>query len=585
MTTTKELYPRLNSLVSPSGPFTFQFPSVPSKLDDSKTSLVLAPILETTTTITTTTSSSSSTSTSTTSYKIAPIERLPSELHTLIANYLPLASTITNLSWTSRRLYSSLGPTNRLLWYKILYRRLSEIPCNLSCPFIPPFAKNDDEDYYRKCLKIMCNRSGEKACQRCLLVDDGVVGGGTGAPGVVGGGGGGKHEEKGVQLVDIYVAGVYNGTWCWECAKEVYESTAIINLQTPLPSIPETLYTTIYLNNSTIPKPGYFVSRAAIAEAIKEQCPNGGYIPFNISQHAEPDIREAKPYILKTVISHYRKWYKHLHILFDPKELGKEMRKSFDIKKFKMNGDSCVQNDLVDAVFGAARRYLESKEIQNDEKRERERMEACKKFLSMFFGVPNTTEEKEFKMAVPTTRFLAFITKRFWISKMDEMGKNVSMESTSNSKNCVDDKPKRRCGFCVLAAKDGGDLVTEIYSPILMVCHMLSDHSEKMTEEWPLVPNLKKVRAIPEIKLEEKKKVIRKKIVREKKGGTLTTEKEGGGFNEEWIGDVRFLFGYGDGENADVNAQGVGGNEATDAVGEVSIVEETGTRNDPVVVE
>ncbi|KAF3166377.1 hypothetical protein EYR41_010928 [Orbilia oligospora] len=438
----------------------------------------------------------------------------------------------------------------------------------------------------------MCNRSEEKACQRCLLVDDGVVGGGTGAPGVVGGGGGGKNEEKGVQLVDIYVAGVYGGTWCWECAKQVYESTAIINLRTPLPSIPETLLTTIYLNPSSTPKPGFFVSRTAIAEVIKEQCPNGGYTPLNISWHAEPDIREAKPYVIRNIMILYKKWYQHLHILCSPKELGMEMKKSFDIKKFKMNADSCVQNDLIDAVFGVAGKYLASKEIEDEEKREEERMEACKKFLSMFFGVPNTTKDVEFKMAVPTTRFLAFIAKRFWIAKMKEVRKGSILDL--NGKNCVDDKPKRRCGYCVLKAEEEGDLVTQTYSPILLVCHMLSEHSKMMLENWPEVPNLKKVQAIMEKKVEETKveetKIIKRKLAREKKKGTLEDETQKSGFDEESIGDIRFLFEPDlgveiDADADDADAEGEEDDIVTNGVGQLTISDQTGTGNHPIISE
>ncbi|RVD88918.1 uncharacterized protein DFL_003081 [Arthrobotrys flagrans] len=511
----------MSPIASPSGPFTFTF-SLPRKVDVDEAITIPTNQISTMTSL----------PPSKEDLKIAPIERLPSELHTLIATYLPLPSLIIHLSWTCRRLYSSLGPTNRLLWYKILFRRLTNIPWNLSCPYIPRFAAG--EDYYQRCLDIMCNRSGKKACQRCLLVDDGYTFGCTGVAG-------GKNDEKAWQWVDIFVAGVYGGTWCWDCAKEVYESIAIVNLQTPLPTIPATLHATILSHPCGDPKPGFFVSRAAIAEAIKEQCPNGGYSPFNIHQHAEPDIREAKPYILKTVIGFYRQYYQHLHVLFDAKELGRGIKGCLEIKKFKMTEGSSVRNEIIDAVFGIAKTYLTSKETEDEEKREEERLEACKRFLSMFFGIPNTTQSKDFKVAVPTTRFLAYIAKRYWLTRMEEMGRNVETESGKVT-YCVEDKPKKRCGFCVLASEDG-DEVKERYSPVLMVCHIISEHPEKLMEEWPEVPDLESVKKVAVEKVE--KKVVKKG----RKGAISFTERvEGKGFDEEYVEDIRFLFG----DNAEV---------------------------------
>ncbi|KAK6339934.1 hypothetical protein TWF718_009323 [Orbilia javanica] len=574
---------------SPSGPFTFRFSASPQTPNKSATSSAdgIATELTMTSSLSPPSPSSSSSSSPVSGLlpneegeekrpeRISPIERLPSELHTLIAKHLPLPSVIINLAWTCRRLYASLGPTNRLLWYKILYQRLESLPWNLTCPLIPPFSQ--DENYYQRCLDIMCNRAPEKkACQRCLIANDGSTASGSSVVGT-------KKEEKWVQLVDIYVAKIYSGTWCWDCAKEVYELMAIVNLQTPLPYTPTTLHTTIISHPCGHPKPGFFVSRSAIAAAVKEQCRHGRYTPFNITQHAEPDIREAKPYVMKTVMSLYRKWYQHLHILFDPKELGRNIKTCFEITTFRMSDGVAysrdawvrdrinVQNELIDAVFGAAKTYLVSKEIEDEEKQEEERLDACRRFLLMFFGVPNTAGEERFKLPVPTTRFLTYIAKRYWVAKMEELGR-YGVQEGGKFVYFIEEKPKKRCGICVTAS-DHGDQVTEVYSPIMLVFHMISEHPDEMEGGWPEVPDL------PRVKKEQAAKKTLAEVMRQiKKDRMLLKAKEE---KTVWevgvVEDVRFLFGaLGLSEDSD--------DELNNGIKDL-VISETSVEVDSVVVE
>ncbi|KAK6499124.1 hypothetical protein TWF481_011695 [Arthrobotrys musiformis] len=504
------------------------------------------------------------------------LQHLPAELHTIIASHLALPSLIVHLSWTCRRLYASLGPTNRLFWYNVLYRRLSEIPpSNNTCTLLPRFIPT--ENYYQKCLDIMCNRT-KFGCQRCLLYDEFCDEEGKGGYGVYStrgnsswgcGGKGGKNDEKFTHLVDIHVGGVYNGTWCWECAKEVYESTEIVRLKTPLPTIPPSLLTRMISKPCGHMKPGYFISRAAVATLLQEQCPNGFYSPFLVP-HTTPslklspekaeegakeeveqvgDTRQAKPYIFKTVLTLYKTAYVHIHPLFPPKELATTMKRCLNTKKFELTegGKRAIENELIDAVFGVARVYLATASL-SEEKREEERLEACRKFLLMFFGVPNKTTEK-FKVAVPTTRFLAYICKRFYLSKMDDMGRSVGtpLERTLKIKYCVEDKPKRRCGICV--AKHPNRIVREAYSPVLMVCHMISEHLDQISEDWP---------EAPELKPEEKEKITRKG-----RKGWFSQSKTSKGYDELLMEDVRFLFDGVDGEGEHEN----GGDERSSGPG------------------
>ncbi|KAK6352122.1 hypothetical protein TWF730_008953 [Orbilia blumenaviensis] len=510
----------------PNGPFNFQF-SIPPANKPKRTITREPSLLDPSPSLSSRDYIGGENGTGTGSYQIAPIQRLPAEIHTLIASYLPLPSIIIRLAWTCRRLYASLGPTNRLLWHELLYRRRKQENPRAS---IPPFSP--EENYYQKCLDIMCNRTPKGGCQRCLIFDEGMyVGHGHAVHGITGvRSTTAKNEEKWSHLVEIYVAKIYCGTWCWDCTKEVYESIAIVKLVTPIPEVPPTLFTEIRQHPCGHRKPGLFVSRAAIAAAIKEQCPNGGYHPFNIDQHAEPDIREAKPYVMNTILRLYKTNYKHLHILFSPGELGMNIKKCLDIKKFNVAVASAttIQNELVDAVFGVARRYLSSKEIEgaDEEEMEKERIKSCERFLMMFFGSPNPDGAcKNFKIRVPTTRFLAFIGKRYWLTRMEEMGRDLSAEPKGNKiKYCVEDKPRKRCGVCVGKCSTGNpESVRETYSPVLMVYHMISEHADLMGEEWPEVPDLKPV----------------KKEVKEAKA---VSKVEGLGYDGEEVGDIRFLF-------------------------------------------
>ncbi|EPS40759.1 hypothetical protein H072_5354 [Dactylellina haptotyla CBS 200.50] len=409
----------------------------------------------------------------TNSQEPAPIQRLPAEIHTLIASYITLPSQIIHLAWTCRRLYASLGPSNSFFWYNILHRRTKE---TFPSHKIEPYSK--DIDYYKKCLDIMCNREQQLGCQRCFVYEKAMYT--VYNPK--------KNDERWTQLVDIYVAKVYHGTWCWVCAKEVFESIAIIQQEDPLPAVPPNLFTEIRHHPCGHLKPGLFASRTAIAAEHKEQCPHGGYSNLNIYQHTQPDIREAKPYIMKTVIDLYTTKYKQIHTLYSPSELGKEIKECLHIKKFKMTAQLTRKNQIVDGIFGLARKYLDTKDIEDEEKRSEERFKACEHFLLLFFGEPDLLEKEPHKICFPTTRFLAFLGKQFWLRRMEEMERPTPDASkTISIRYCLDDKPKSRCGFCVkdMEGKEKCEATEKRYSPVLLIFHMISEHPDRILDDWP----------------------------------------------------------------------------------------------------
>ncbi|KAK6538358.1 hypothetical protein TWF694_011238 [Orbilia ellipsospora] len=443
----------------------------------------------------------------------APIQRLPAEIHTLIASFVSVPSQIVHLSWTCRKLYASLGPSNRFFWYTTLHRKTREL-VPPSGHEIPSFSQ--ETNYYQKCIDIMCNREKESGCQRCLLYEPTMYN----KPGLK------KNDEKRTQMVDIYVARIFHGTWCWNCATEVFECTlsdltflgrkrktneapkpavSIVQQTTPMPFVPPTLLTEIRHHPCGHKKPGFFVSRANIAAEYEKQCPNGAYSKFDFHQDAQPDIREAKPYIMKTVMGMYTEKYKHMHVLFPPAELAKEIKECLQIKTFKMSTGLTRKNAIVDAAFALAKTYIECKQVEDEGKRDQDRLNACAHFLQTFFGSPNEPEKEEQKIHFPTTRFIAFLAKQYWVRRMEEMGRPTSeAEKRITIRYCVDENKRSPCGFCV--TKDGKsecDADVKCYSPVLLVFHMIAEHLDRITEDWPEVQVPKKKK---EAKVEEKEK-------------------------------------------------------------------------------
>ncbi|KAF3914691.1 hypothetical protein AA313_de0205919 [Arthrobotrys entomopaga] len=434
----------------------------------------------------------------------APIQRLPAEIHTLIASFITLPSQIVHLSWTCRKLYSSLGPSNRFFWYTTLHRKTRQL--------IPPSEHeissfSQETNYYQKCIDIMCNREKEGGCQRCLLYEPTMYN----KPGVK------KNDEKRTQLVDIYLARVFHGTWCWDCAKEVFEfpppkpAVSIVQQTTPMPFVPPTLLTEIRHHPCGHKKPGFFVSRAGIAAEYERQCPNGAYSKFDFSHDGQPDIREAKPYIMKTVMGMYTAKYKHMHVLFPPAELAKEIKECLQIKQFKMSTGLTRKNALIDAAFALAKRYIESKGIEEEVKRDEDRLNACSHFLQTFFGNPNDSEKKEEEQKIhfPTTRFIAFLAKQYWVRKMEEMGRHTSeAEKRITIRYCVDENKRSPCGFCVKKDDESQcDAHVKCYSPVLLVFHMIAEHLERITEDWPEVQVPKSEKKKKEVNAEENGKI------------------------------------------------------------------------------
>ncbi|KAJ6263827.1 hypothetical protein Dda_2399 [Drechslerella dactyloides] len=400
-----------------------------------------------------------------------PILLLPAEVHHIIASYCSLPSEVISLSRTCHRLYASVGPSNRLLWYNLRYNKTKRIEQNN----VPEFSR--DDNHYQECLAIMCNRKQKAGCQRCLAYDYRMYNTSKWD----------KNDDRTSDLVDLYVAKIFHGTWCWKCTREMFDSVALVQQVTPLPEIPSVLLTEIREHSCGHKKPGYFVSRSAIAKAIKEQCPNGSYTNFYVHRYPqlESDMREAKPYILQTVVDIYTKQYKHLHLLFPPSQLGQDLNACLQIKQPPIRKRPLSQDAFLDSVFEIASRYLATKTLA-EQTREQERLDACKHFLNIFFGQPSDGDD-DYKMWTPTTIFLARMAKDYWLARMKDCGQPVPEARQTWLRPGVEDSPKRKCRFCTIPEaekEDGSKVQPHKYSPILMTFHMIYQHPEMLKEDW-----------------------------------------------------------------------------------------------------
>ncbi|KAK6352739.1 hypothetical protein TWF696_004742 [Orbilia brochopaga] len=423
---------------------------------------------------------------------LPPILLLPAEVHHIIASSCSLPSEAISLSRTCHRLYASVGPSNSLLWYNIRYGRTERMEENK----VPEFSK--DEDYYQECLAIMCNRKPKSGCQRCLAYDYRMYNTSKWD----------KNDDRTSDLVDLYVAKIFHGTWCYKCTREMFDSVTLVQQETPLPEIPSVLLTEIRDVSCGSKKPGYFVSRSAIAKAIKEQCPGGSYTNFYVHRYPqlESDIREAKPYIIQAIVDIYKTQYKHLHLLFSPLQLATDLKACLQIKLPPVRKRSMSQDAFLDSIFDLANRYLSTKNLA-EETREQERLDACKHFLNIFFGQPS--EDGDYKMWIPTTIFLARIAKDYWLAKMREADGAVAEERHSSwtwLRPGVEDGPKRKCRFCSPVegpeAEDGTKPQPPRYSPILTAFHMIYEHPDSLKEDW-LPPSSRKPTDLENIKEED----------------------------------------------------------------------------------
>ncbi|KAF3911911.1 hypothetical protein ABW21_db0206598 [Orbilia brochopaga] len=402
---------------------------------------------------------------------LPPILLLPAEVHHIIASYCPLPSDAISLSRTCCRLYKSVGPSNSLLWYNFRYGRTARLEENN----IPDFSR--DGDYYEECLAVMCNREPKSGCQRCLAYDYRMYNTSKWD----------KNDDRTSDLVEIYVAKIFHGTWCYKCTREMFDSVTLVQQTTPLPDIPSVLLTEIREVSGGSKKPGYFVSRSAIAKAIEEQCPDGRYTNFYVHRYPqlESDIREAKPYIMQKIVEIYKTQYKHLHLLYSSSQLAKDLKTCLQINQPPVRHRTLSQDAFLDAIFEVGSRYLAARDMA-EETREKERLDACKHFLAIFFGQPS--EDDGHRMWMPTTIFLARIAQDYWLARWRDVPEGVSVIKPSWLRPGVEDGPKRRCRFCSAPEgpeEENGTKAPPVrYSPILMTFHMIYEHPDMLKEEW-----------------------------------------------------------------------------------------------------
>ncbi|EWC44867.1 hypothetical protein DRE_00926 [Drechslerella stenobrocha 248] len=397
---------------------------------------------------------------------------LPTEVHNIIAASCPTPSDAISLSRTCRRLYGSIGPSNHYLWYNIRYRTTERIEPNN----VPQYSQG--QDYYRACLDILCNRVQNSGCQRCLGYDFRMY-----CPNKYV-----TNDGETFELLDLYVAKVFHGTWCSRCTREMFQSVTLVQQETPIPNIPSALLTEMREHLAGVAKPGYFVSRSGIAKAAAEQCPNGSYSNFYIHRHPqlETDVREVWPQIFKTLIDLYKRDYRHLHALLPPLQLGKDLKARLKTKLPVLDRSAANQDALLDSLFELGNHYLSTRNSSTATKNI-QRLEACSHFLKSFFGQPS--DDSDFKMQAPTTVFLVRLACELWTAKMKEMGQWPPIGKSYKLRPSIDGGPKQECKYCTKnktekKVEDGSLAKPTLYSPVLHVFHITSQHPEKLTEDW-----------------------------------------------------------------------------------------------------
>ncbi|KAK6523763.1 hypothetical protein TWF281_001735 [Arthrobotrys megalospora] len=267
------------------------------------------------------------------------IKSLPNELHGAISTYL-LPRDIASLSLSCKSLYSSLGPQNQRLWYRLLSRKLYKygICPQPGQPSYKEFDTSGNINYWREACDVFSGRVTH-SCQLCVRVEGGSFFRKITYP-----------VDKGVKVMERY---------CWQCYNEWFID--LPTFKTYYPEI-DILSTSVLL--------GPFAESGGLSPAdlpvipiykaikrIEEQNPGVPYETIRTPTHRlianwvyrGRDRQEAERLAraIEFVVNIYKREYRHLQVFLSPGEVHDMLAKSLDDKTKHVSSQPAVSEELV----------------------------------------------------------------------------------------------------------------------------------------------------------------------------------------------------------------------------------------------